>query len=273
MAPLSDPCTFQAPSRARVGGVQGGLVLRVRLAGRISSTLLLSLGLASSGCAASSHDDASEARERARQSVASVAAEDAEDGLPPAPSTLAVTETDDSCRRRSHALSACRNDRGSVCVDLQRDPENCGACGRRCRGGTCAEGHCESCSVEVGPDESWECREGSACRELHCPGMDTRPGRPLLVHFSGTVDGVPASAVTLSLVDASERPSGTATRTCGSPSRSSSIECVLPSPEPGQSSLLVVPPDGTVRVRLSGACGRAGTCRIESGSVLRIFRP
>lgn len=246
--------------------------MRARPARWISRTLLLSLGLASSGCAGSSHDEAAEPSERARQNVASVAAEDAED-VPPMASTLAVAETDDSCRRRSRDLSACRTEHGSVCVDLQRDPDNCGACGRRCRGGSCAEGHCESCSVEVAPGENWECRDGSACRELHCPGMDPRPGRPVLVHFSGTVDGVEKSAVTLSQVDSSEQPMGVATRTCGSSSRSSSIECVLPSPEPRQSPLLVVPPDGTVRVRLSGACGRPGSCRVESGSVLRIFRP
>ncbi len=269
MAPRPNACTFQEPSRLRVEGVQGGLLLRVRLAVSTSMALVLSLAVASSGCVASAHDEGSNTREQSSQRVASGAVEDAEDV--PSESRVDASESDDTCRSRS--LSACRTEHGSVCVDLQRDADNCGACGRRCRGGTCSAGHCESCSVEVGAAESWECREGSACRELHCPGMDTRPGRPLLVHFSGTVDGVPASAVTLSLVDASERPIGTATRTCGSPSRSSSVECVLPSPELGQSSPLVVPPDGTVRVRLSGACGRAGTCRIESGSVLRIFRP
>ena len=244
--------------------------MRVRLAIATSMALVLSLAVASSGCVASAHDEGPDTRERSSQSVASGAVEDAED-VPSESPRVDASESDDTCRSRS--LSACRTERGSVCVDLQRDADNCGACGRRCRGGTCSAGHCESCSVEVGPGNRWECQEGSACSELHCPGMDTRPGLPLLVHFSGTVDGVRSSGVTLSLVDPSGRSIESATRTCGSSSRSSSVECVLPSSEPGQSSTLVVPPDGTLRVRLSGACGRAGTCRIESGSVLRIFRP
>jgi hypothetical protein len=263
-----DLCTFEPTSSARARAVLGGPRLRVRLSAATWIVLALALVGASSGCVVPSSDEAPEAQSRTSRTVASNAAQAGSDASA-GPRAIATPESDASCDGRG--LTACRAEQGIVCVDLLRDSANCGACGRRCRGGTCSEGHCESCSVEVGPGENWECQEGSACSELHCPGMDTRPGRPLLVHFSGTVDGERSAAVTLALFDASGHP--VAIATCGSSSRPSSADCVLPSPTPGQSPTLVVPPDGTVRVRLSGACGRPGTCRIESGSVLRIFRP
>ena len=270
MARREDRCTFDQTPSIRAGAVQGGLRLGVRRSTATSIVLALVFVGASGGCVLASHDEAADRQARASQTVASDAA-DAGSDVSSEPRAVASSESESSCL--GPGLTACRAEHGRVCVDLLRDSTNCGACGRRCRGGTCANGHCESCRIEVPSAENWECQDGSSCAELHCPGMDDTPGRPLLVHFSGTVVGGRSSEVTLSLVDSGGHAIETAKRTCGSKARTSAMECVLPSPESGQSHALVVPTDGTVRVRLSGACGRPGGCRIESGSVLRIFRP
>ena len=64
--------------------------------------------------------------------------------------------------------TACVTVAARVCVDLQRDPRHCGACGRACEGdGACVRGACCGSPACAGrcTGTRWELREGSAGRE------------------------------------------------------------------------------------------------------------
>jgi hypothetical protein len=64
--------------------------------------------------------------------------------------------------------TACITAASRACVDLQRDPRHCGACGRACEGeGACARGVCCGSPACAGRcmGTRWELREGSAGRE------------------------------------------------------------------------------------------------------------
>lgn len=169
-------------------------------------------------------------------------------------------------------LTTCAAGTGtSKCVDLQTDATNCGSCGTVCPGGVCKAGHCDSCRVEVPPGLNWQCARNTSCQDLFCPNMIDVPGHPLTAHLSGVVLGDSSTRMQLSALYADGQPNSSETHYCGNDLTNSPIDCLLPSSGAGQSPAMTIPADAKVRVRLYGACGNPGTCRVQPGSVLSIY--
>ena len=175
-----------------------------------------------------------------------------------------------TCEQRG--LKTCPSGAGtSKCVDLQTDANNCGSCGTVCPGGVCKAGHCDSCRVEVPPGAIWQCARNVSCQDLFCPNMVDVPGHPLTAHFNGRVIGDGSTRMQLSSLYLDGQPNYTETHYCGNDTRDSNIDCVLPGPGAGQVPEMSIPPDARVRIRLYGACGNPGVCRIYPGSVLSVY--
>lgn len=175
-----------------------------------------------------------------------------------------------TCEQRG--LNTCPAGPGvSRCVDKQTDANNCGECGTVCPGGVCKAGHCDSCRVEVPAGFNWQCARNASCQDLFCPNMVNVDGHPLTAHFSGAVIGDSSTYMQLSALHSDGRVNDAETHHCGNELRSAPIGCVLPGPGMNQSPTMSIPGDRTVRVRLYGACGNPGVCRVQPGSVLSIY--
>jgi hypothetical protein len=78
--------------------------------------------------------------------------------------------TSESCNGQPCALTCCG---GTSCVDTQRDPDNCGLCGRRCNrdlGEQCVAqaGSLSSCQVVCGGEA---CLQGESCCQDACTDL------------------------------------------------------------------------------------------------------
>lgn len=106
----------------------------------------------------------------------------------------------DNCGACGTTCLAGKECAGAQCVDcvtngklncagqcVPSDAKNCGACGVECKGGTCANGHCTSCTVSVGDlygAQGMTLGAGSTGFEVTCPNM---PSGTVSVSVSGTV--------------------------------------------------------------------------------------
>lgn len=88
--------------------------------------------------------------------------------------------------------SGAGSDTGGACTDASSDPDNCGACGHSCKGGTCSSGLCDPTTIASGQiapsalavNDSWIAwntnAEISGCLKTGCVLRDGGPGVPLL---------------------------------------------------------------------------------------------
>lgn len=61
---------------------------------------------------------------------------------------------------------------GDTCVDLRRDPSNCGACGNDCGGLPCGDFDCQAAGCPGFPDQCGDSCTDVSSDPLHCGGCD-----------------------------------------------------------------------------------------------------